>query len=166
MELLGPVIDIHQKQVVQQQILYKIISVKPLLVGCNQALKLAYRHLPHHIYVLSRSPDNQHILRDFFIINLKKMIPLHLLAICHGLSELANRVNGDSLQLPGGCHLIALQIQHAEIYFCNASQFLDGIFYHLSRNHVFPPVVDYMIVINQSIFAFALDKNNMFRSKL
>ena len=40
MQLLGTIINIYQKQIVQDQILEEIIAVKPLLVGCDDFTKM------------------------------------------------------------------------------------------------------------------------------
>ena len=54
-QLLGPVIDIHQKQIVEKKIFYKIILVKPFFVGDKQTFNLKHRHLCHHIHALTLS---------------------------------------------------------------------------------------------------------------
>ena len=57
-ELLGPVVDIHQKQVVQQEVLEEVVPVEPFLVGDDKVLQLAHRNLPHHVHVLAGTLGN------------------------------------------------------------------------------------------------------------
>ena len=55
MKLFGAIINIHQKEIIQQEILKEIISVKSLLIRNDQILQLAHRYLPYHIGVFARS---------------------------------------------------------------------------------------------------------------
>ena len=62
MQLLGPVIDIYQQQIVKEQVLDEIILIKALLVSHQKVLDLKCRQLPNHICVVTASLDKQNIL--------------------------------------------------------------------------------------------------------
>ena len=63
MKLFGTAVDIHQEQVVQQEIFYKIILVKALLVSHQQILDLESSHLAHHIDILTVTAHYQYVLQ-------------------------------------------------------------------------------------------------------
>ena len=75
MQLLGPAVDIHQKQIVQKQILDKIVLVQPLLVCRQQHLHLECGHLADGIHIFPGAPGHQNILQ-LLIKDLKKLISL------------------------------------------------------------------------------------------
>ena len=73
MEFSGPVIDIHQKQVIHQQIFDKIILVKPLFICHQEILDLAeneyidypptkYYRDGYNLYKRMREYKNSHLL--------------------------------------------------------------------------------------------------------
>ena len=61
MKLACPVMDIHHQQVVQEQVLKKIAPVQTFLIGDDQVLQLADRHLGHHKSIISGSGRSQDI---------------------------------------------------------------------------------------------------------
>ena len=50
MKLLRPIVNIYQKQIVQNQVLEKVVPVKALLVCNDQVLDLAYRKSVQDLY--------------------------------------------------------------------------------------------------------------------
>ena len=100
MELLGPVVDIHQEQIVQQKVLEEIVPVKPLLVCDDQVLQLAHRNLPHHVYILARPLRNQNIQQLALVHNLQQMMDPYHLAVRRRIREAADQVRGN-LKLRG-----------------------------------------------------------------
>ena len=81
MQLLGTIINIYQKQIVQNQILEEVITVKPLLIGCDQILDIGYRNFSDHIF-LTGIAAKQYIYRIFFIIDLQILAALKHLTSC------------------------------------------------------------------------------------
>ena len=53
MKLFRTVVNIHQKQVVQQKILDEIILVKPLLICYQKILDLETGNFTHHIDIIT-----------------------------------------------------------------------------------------------------------------
>ena len=81
MKLFGTAVDIHQQQIVKQEIFDEIVLVKALLVGHHQILQLECRHLSHHVCILTRITGDQDILKLLVIIDLKELAALDLLAV-------------------------------------------------------------------------------------
>ena len=79
MQLLGLTIDIHQQQVIQQQVLDEVITVEPLLVSHDQVLQLTDRHLAYHIGIVAAAFGNQDVCKDSLIIDFEKMAALKVL---------------------------------------------------------------------------------------
>ena len=69
MKLLGTIVNIHQKKVVQNQILEEIISVKPFFIGNNQMLNLADCNFTNHVGIITDSFCDKNINQFPFVQN-------------------------------------------------------------------------------------------------
>ena len=114
-QLLGPVVDIHQQQIVQQQILHEIILVEPLPVRNDQILQLADRNSPDHVDILPGSLCDQDILRNLFSLHLKEMISLELLAVRGRRGKLLRGGDTDLLHPVRGSNHIPIHAPHGKI---------------------------------------------------
>ena len=81
MQLLGTAVDIHQQQIIQQQILDEIVLIKSLLIGHQQILDLKRNHFADHIDILTGTSGYENILQLLLIIDLEILISLDLLGI-------------------------------------------------------------------------------------
>ena len=88
MKLLGPVIDIYQKQIVQQKILKEIILVEALLVGDQKVLDLKSRDLSDRKRLLAASLRDNNIRQSLLIIDLEELKPGDFLAFRSRLHKL------------------------------------------------------------------------------
>ena len=136
MQLLGPVIDIHQKEVVQDQVLDEGVAVISVPVSDHQRADLAYRHLSHSMHVLARSLGDQNILRRAFIKHLEEVISAHLLAVRGRGSELLSHGTKILAVFPGNRDQAAFQVIDAEIDLCDAVKIFQRFLDYLSRNHI------------------------------
>ena len=81
MQFLGAVVDIHQQQIVQQQILDKVVLIKPLFISHQQVLNLKRRQFSNHIYVVAAALGQQNVLQLMFVKHFKKLIAMDDLAV-------------------------------------------------------------------------------------
>ena len=81
-KLLGTVININQQQVVEQQVLDKIILIEPLLICYQKILDLETGNLSHHVYIIAVSACQKNILKLVLIKYLEKLISVHHLTVC------------------------------------------------------------------------------------
>ena len=73
MQLLSPVININQKQIIKQQILYKIILVISFLISNYKALDLESNHPAHHIGIVRITLYHKDIFKLMVVKHLKEM---------------------------------------------------------------------------------------------
>ena len=92
MKLLCPVVYIHQKQIIQQQILKEIIPVKPLLIRNDKVLQLTYRNLSYHIDIFAGSSGNQDVQQFSLVHNLQKMMDANHLAVRRRIGKSADQI--------------------------------------------------------------------------
>ena len=118
MQLLGTIINIYQKQIVQDQILEEIIAVKPLLIGCDQILDIGYRNLSDHIF-LTGITAKKYIYRIFFIIDLQILTALKHLTSCRRGSELRNKFHIIVKPVRVLCYHNSFYINDRKIHLCN-----------------------------------------------
>ena len=83
MELLGPVVNIYQQQIVQDQILDKVGFVKSFFISHDQILDLRHRNSSDHIGIFIASFCDKDILHSLIVVNLKEVVASHYLAVCH-----------------------------------------------------------------------------------
>ena len=81
MQLLGTAVNIHQQQIIQQQILDEIVLIKSLLIGHQQILDLKRNHFADHIDILTSTSGYENILQLLLIIDLEILISLDLLGV-------------------------------------------------------------------------------------
>ena len=62
MQLLRAAVNIHQQQIIQQQILDEIVLIKSLLIGHQQILDLECSQLTNHIHIITAALSQQDIL--------------------------------------------------------------------------------------------------------
>ena len=86
-ELLRPAVNVHQKQVIQQQVFDKVILIEALFIRHKQVLNLECSHLSDHINIFTGAAYNQNIFQLLLVIDLKKLISLNLLAVCRGIHK-------------------------------------------------------------------------------
>ena len=82
MQLLRTVIDVDQKQVIEQEVLDEVILIELLLVRNQQGLDLEGSELADHVHVVAVAHRDQHILELVLVEDLKKLISAHGLAVC------------------------------------------------------------------------------------
>ncbi len=92
MEFLCAIVDIHQQQIIKQQILEKIIFVKVLLVGDHQILNLAHCHLANHIGIRASTLCDQHIEYLSILQNFEHMDTAHNLAVCGRIYKIPHQL--------------------------------------------------------------------------
>ena len=125
MKLLCPVIDIYQKQVVQNQILEEIVPVKPFLISNDQILNLADCNLADHICIIIVAARRQDICHLAIVQHLQKVISADHLAICRRCGKARNNFTGNLNILSRCSHLYAIQVEHINIDLGNCFQFID-----------------------------------------
>ena len=82
MQLLRTVIDVDQKQVIEQEVLDEVILIELLLVRNQQGLDLEGSEFADHVHVVAVAHRDQHILELVLVEDLKKLISAHGLAVC------------------------------------------------------------------------------------
>ena len=116
MELLRPVVNVHQKEVVQQEILDEIIPVEPLLVGDQEVLELEHRHLADHVDIVPLALYEEDVFQLLLVKNLEKLISLYDLAV---RLRIHKRQDGLLILLrpgKGGRQGFSLRIADAEVH--------------------------------------------------
>ena len=91
-KFFGPVVDVHQKQVVKKKVLNKVILVKALFVGYKKILDLERCQLPHHIRIIAAAFGQQNIFQLVLIKHLKELISLDHLTVCRRIYKNKDRV--------------------------------------------------------------------------
>ena len=124
MQFLCPVINIHQKHIVKKEILEKVITVIPLLIGNNQMLKLADRNPADHIGILAATLGIQNKKHLFIIQNLKKMVHPNHLTVGRRIHKSRNQRRGNIVCLKGCRDLLSLWIPHRKGNLGNRRKFL------------------------------------------
>ena len=79
MKLLGPAVDIYQKEIVEKEVLEEVILVKSLPVSNGKTLNLKCGHLAESIYILSCAGYSQDIFKGLIVIDLEILISLDFL---------------------------------------------------------------------------------------
>ena len=82
MQLLRTVIDVDQKQVIEQEVLDEVVLIELLLVRNQQGLDLESGELADHVHVVAVAHRDQHILKLVLVENLKELISADSLAVC------------------------------------------------------------------------------------
>ena len=87
MELLRPVMNIYQQQIVQEQVFDKVVFIKSLLVCCEQSLDLKSNYFAQGIGIVCITVQDQYVLQLMIIINLKIKIISDYLAVGRRISK-------------------------------------------------------------------------------
>ena len=75
MKLLGTTVNIHQQQIVQQQVLNEVILIKSFFISYQQILDLESNHFADHIDIFTGTAGYENILQLLFVIDLYTGIP-------------------------------------------------------------------------------------------
>ena len=134
-ELLGTAVNIDQEQIIQQQILNKIIFIKPLLVCNKKILDLESRHLPYHINIFTNPCRDQDIFQLLFIIYLKILKSLNLLGIRRRLGKIRRFRRTARHVRSCGRNLFAIRVHNAKFNPGNPLQPVNCVLQYLIRNH-------------------------------
>ncbi len=136
MQLFRAAVNIHQKQVVQQEVFDKIVLVIPLLICHQKALNLERRHLADLIAGFILALDLYHIFRHAVVINLKILIAQNQLAFRGRGDKIFHRVNlaSNHVFLCGGNHLSFL-LHNAQFLARDIFQPVDCALQNLIGNH-------------------------------
>ena len=105
----------------RQQILDKIILVKPLLICHQQILNLKCRNFAKHIHILTAA-GNQNIFEPVFIKYLKKLKSLYHLTVSLGLDKGHNGYLLLDFLLKGTCQHLSINITDTDVDSCNSLQ--------------------------------------------
>ena len=81
MKLLGTTVNIHQQQIVQQQVLNEVILIKSFFISYQQILDLESNHFADHIDIFTGTAGYENILQLLFVIDLEILVSLDLLRI-------------------------------------------------------------------------------------
>ena len=81
MKFLGTIVYIYQKQIVQNQVLDKIIFIKTFLIGNQKILNLESSNLSNHIHILAVSICQQNILQLMIIEHFKELAAIYHLTV-------------------------------------------------------------------------------------
>ena len=92
-QLLGPAVNINQKEVVQEQILHETVLVIALLEGSHQTPQLKSCHPAHEQGVIALAPDNQDILQLLVFQYFKKLKGPCRLRVCGGNDKIRYCMN-------------------------------------------------------------------------
>ena len=82
MKLLGTIVNVHKKQVVQKQILEKVITVKTFFVCYDKILNRAYGNFAYHVNVVTGTLGYKNISRFPIIQDFQKVPSTYYLAVC------------------------------------------------------------------------------------
>ena len=125
-------IDIHQQQVIQQQIFDEIVFIVSFLICNQQALDLECSDLADLIagFILTLYLD--HIFGHAVIVNFKILIAQDQLAFRRGTNEIFNSVDltTDHIFFCSGNYL-AFLFHYAQFFACNAFQSINGTLQNL-----------------------------------
>ena len=130
MQLFGTTVYVHKKQIIQKQILDKIILVKPLFISHQKILQLESRHLADGIDILRRAAGNQYIFQQLFIKNFKKLVPLYFLRIRRRSGKF-HRCSGYAAHVNCRSHLVAINIQDTKLHSSNSLQPINCVLQNL-----------------------------------
>ena len=119
MQLLRTVVDIHEQQIIKQQILEKIIFVKVFLVSDYQILYLAHCHLANHIGICASTLCNQHIEHFAIFQNFEHVDTAHNLTVSRGVYEIPHQLVRYIPVVEGGCHCNSFHINYTQINPCD-----------------------------------------------
>ena len=61
MELFRPVVNVHQKEVVQKEVLDKVVLIEPFFICHQKVLDLEYDQFSDHVYIVARALCQQYI---------------------------------------------------------------------------------------------------------
>ena len=134
-QLLRAVVDIHQQQVVQQEILDEIIPVEPLLVGGKQILHLERRKLSDHIDIVTGAFRKKHIFQLGFIEHLKELASVHQLRFRRRFREGKRSALKGLCPGKSACEDLAVHVRDTQVDPGDCFQALEGRLQNLIRNH-------------------------------
>ena len=137
MKLLRPVVNIHQQQIIQQQILEEIIAVIFFLVCDQKILNLADCDPRHHQRIIAFSRRGEHIGRLAVLLNFHQVAVADDLAVYGRRGKTSDQRLVRFLRATGQHDRRARQIRHAEIDFRDILQFFKAALHYLCRNHSF-----------------------------
>ena len=87
MQLLRAAVNIHQQQIIQQQVFNKIVLIKSFFICDKKILNLKGRDLAYHVNIITFPIGKKYVFQLMFIKNLKKLISLHDLTVCRGFNK-------------------------------------------------------------------------------
>ena len=112
MELLRTIVNVHQKKIIQKEVLDKVILVESLLVCHQQILDLESGHLADHIDVIGLALHQYNIFQLVLVKYLEKLIALQHLALRQRLGEHEHRLFILFHRIQRGCQRLALGVHH------------------------------------------------------
>ena len=115
MELFGPVVNIHQEQVIQQKVFNKVVLIKPLFIGHQQILDLERRQLSHHVNIVAASLCKEDVFQLVLVKYLKKLIAGNHLTVCRRICKGKDGVLILFCLLKRGCQNFSFHVADAEI---------------------------------------------------
>jgi len=130
-KLLGPVVNVHQKQVVQKQVLDKVVLVKALLIGHQKVLDLEDHQLADHIGVVASAVQQQNIFQLVLVENLEKLEALDHLAVRRGINEGQNGARIRIRLREGGGQYLSFRVYDTEINSCYSLKPVNRILQYL-----------------------------------
>ena len=121
MQPLGTAVDIHQKQIIQKQVLDEIILIQAFPVSHQKILYLERRNLADGIHILACGAGHKHIRQLLIVKYLKKLIPLYLLGIRRRSRKFRNR-SADAVHVSGGSNFLSVHVHNTKFDACNIFQ--------------------------------------------
>ena len=125
MKLFRAVIDVDEKQVVEQKIFDKIVLIKALIVGDQQVLHLKRSHLSDHVGVVAASARQQDIFKLRIVVHLEKLVTLKLLAVRRGINKQHRRVHILPHLVKRRRQYISLRVDNPDIH---SADLLDSLY--------------------------------------
>src|SRR5699024_1963761 len=107
--------NIYQQQVVQEQVLNKVVFIKSLLVCREQSLDLKRNQFAQSVGIVCITVQNQYVFQLMVIINLKIKIISHYLAVCRRICESHNFFFSAYIFRKSSCKYFALHVRYAKI---------------------------------------------------
>lgn len=145
-------IEVREKQIVKQQVLDKIILIKPFFISDQKILDLEGCNLSHHVYVIAPAVGKKHILQLMLVEDLKELIPLHYLAVRRGFDKRDYLFFIVLLFCECACERLPVCIHHTEINPRDSLQSFNCILKYLIRYHIlYPPIISICIIHNKKM---------------
>ena len=126
-ELFGPSVDIHQQEVVQQEVLHEAVLVVTLLEGRDQSVQLEGGHPAHQESIVRISADHQHIFQLLVLQDFEELVRSRRLRIGRRSDKIRDRMDCVLKNRCSGCDLPSLCIHHADLQMSDVPDSLDRI---------------------------------------